>query len=125
MSERINTDSNNASNEMLQLQSNISFKITKIEKKLTDMEWKLENILKMLSTGTGNITEKSRAAKFMPVIGSDTEFKLIDSISELNDFEKKLKNSDFRKESVRFSRHPILIYFDFKLYIFLIHSFIT
>lgn len=122
MSELIDTDSNNvvknATNEMLQLQSKISYKIAIIETRLTAIEGSLESILKVLSNGTRNITENTQTDEIMPVIDSDNEFQLIDSINELNDFEIKLKNPEFRKKSVSI-RHPMVIYFYLKLNFFL------
>lgn len=120
MSELIYTDANipqsnpidtknaavNATNKILQLQSKTLKKVSKLETRLTAMEGTLENILKVLSNGTGNITENLLPVDIMPddMIISDIELKLIDSISELDDFEIKLENSEFRKKSVRFIR---------------------
>lgn len=85
-----------------QLLSTMAFRMSKMDSKLDIMAENFALILKALST------ESANDQKILPPVETSepgtiiTYFKPIDTINDLNEFEQKLKNPLFHKESVRF-----------------------
>lgn len=99
----------NPSSDMLQIQLNMAFEISKLESKIANLEKMVEQILQIVSAGGAGVrivTQNSGVSN--EFVASEDVFSKIQSIDELNSFEKKLANPQFKNASVRDSFDPFI-----------------
>lgn len=79
---------------MLHIQQNMAFKVSKIESRMTNLEKMVEQILERLSEANPVNTELA--------IKKFDSFKKIDTVDDLKEFEKTLENIQFKNSPVSF-----------------------
>lgn len=89
----------NTTEQMLQIQLNMAFKISKLESRIANLDGMVEKILKILSAGGRPVTQNSEVAR-EPNEERVNVFTKIASIGELDDFEAKLANPQFKNDAV-------------------------
>lgn len=90
----------NTTDQMLQIQLNMAFKISKLESRMANVVEMVEKIFKILSEGGRPVTQNSEVAKEANGKNSVDVFRKISSIGELDALETKLASPQFKNASV-------------------------
>lgn len=103
----------NTTDQMLQIQLNMAYKLSKLESRVANLDGMLEKIFKVLSAGGRPVTQNSEVSKEPNEENCVDAFTKISSIAELDALEIKLANRQFKNASVSvFILHLILSSFD-------------